>query len=329
MPVYLYWGEDDFAMQEEISKLKQAVVDPHWFQFNYDKLSGQDEATLREGLNQAMTPVFGMGDRLIWLVETNICQSCSEDLLLELKRTLPQIPSCSHLLLTCSKKPDSRLKSTKLLQKYATVKDFALIPPWQTEAILKKVQETAQQRRVKLTYKATEMLAKSVGNDSRLLANELEKLSLYQEDKNVPIDVDIIKTLVNVSPQNSLALATAILKKDISQALQLINELINLNEPPLRIIATLVAQFRTWTIVKLMLEKGDKNEQEIAVAAEMGNPKRIYFLKKEIKGVSGEQLLGTFPLLLQIELGLKKGADPLMIFETKIIEIIKLLVLKN
>jgi DNA polymerase-3 subunit delta len=111
--------------------------------------------------------------------------------------------------------------------------------------------------------------------------------------------------------------------------LQLINELINLNEPPLRIIATLVAQFRTWTIVKLMLEKGDKNEQEIAVAAEMGNPKRIYFLKKEIKGVSGEQLLGTFPLLLQIELGLKKGADPLMIFETKIIEIIKLLVLKN
>ena len=325
MPIYFYWGEDDFAMQAEIAKLKQNVVDPNWIQFNYDKLSGQDEASILEGLNQAMTPVFGMGERLIWLVETNICQSCSEDLLLELKRTLPQIPSYAHLLFTCTKKPDSRLKSTKLLQKYAEVKNFALIPPWQTEAIIKKVQQTAQKKEVNLTYKATEMLAKSVGNDSRLLANELEKLSLYQKNKNIPIDIDVILALVNVSTQNSLVLATAILKKDVSQALELINDLINLNEPPLRIVATLVGQFRTWTIVKLMLEKGVKNDKEIAVAADIGNPKRIYFLKKEINSVSGEQLLAVLPILLELELGLKKGANPLMILETKVIEIIKIL----
>lgn len=322
MPVYFYWGEDDFAMQEAIADLKQSVLDSNWIQFNYDKLSGQDQTTIREGLNQAMTPVFGIGDRLIWLVETNICQSCPEDLLLELTRTLPQIPTYAHLLFTSSKKPDSRLKSTKLLQKYGTVKEFALIPPWQTEAIIKKVQETAQEKQVKLTPQATEILANSVGNDSRLLANELDKLALYQQDKNVPIEGNIVTALVNVSSQNSLGLASAIIKKDISQALQLINELINLNEPALRIVATLVGQFRTWTLLKLMLEKGDKNDQEIATASEIGNPKRIYFLKKEINGVSGEQLLKILPILLELELGLKKGANPLMILETKIIEII-------
>lgn len=325
MPVYFYWGEDDFSMQTEISQLKKKVVDPNWIQFNYDKLSGKDEEQIREGLNQAMTPVFGIGERLIWLRETNICQSCSEDLLLELKRTLPQIPTYAHLLLTCNKKPDSRLKSTKLLQKYAEVKIFALIPPWQTEVIIKKVQQKAQENQVNLTPQATELLAKSVGNNSRLLANELAKLSLYQQDKNIAIDVDLIKALVNVSTQNSLSLANAMLHKNVAHALELINDLINLNEPALRIVATLVGQFRTWTIVKLMLEKGNKSDQEIASAAAIGNPKRVYFLKKEIQSVSGTQLLKTLPILLELELGLKKGAEPLTILETKAIEIVKVL----
>lgn len=325
MAIYFYWGEDDFLIQEEITKIKKNVLDLDWIQFNYEKLSGQKEEDIRAGLNQAMTPAFGSGDRLVWLEEISICQSCTEELLTELTRTLPQIPDNSHLLFTSSKKPDARLKSTKLLQKYATVKNFELIPIWQIEAIAKKVKEIAEEKEINLTKSAIEMLAKSVGNDSRLLTNELEKLALYQSNKNIAIDEEVIKNLVNISMQNSLALATTIIRKDLSQALQLINELINLNEPALRIVATLVGQFRTWILVKLMLEKGDKNDQEIAVSVGVGNPKRVYFLKQEIKSISSQQLLKTLPLFLELELGLKKGANPLMILESKVIEIINIL----
>ena len=324
MPVYFFWGDDEFAINQAITTFKERVIDPHWVQFNYDKLSGTQPETLTEALIQAMTPVFGMGHRLIWLVETNICQSCPEDLLSELERTLPQIPSSSHFIFTSSKKPDSRLKSTKILQKYATIKEFSLIPPWQTEAIVKKVQATAQTQGVKLTADATQLLATCVGNDSRLLWNELEKLSLYQQGKNTPIDVDVVTALVNVSTQNSLQLATTILQGDVSQSLRLVNDLINLNEPALRIVATLVGQFRTWTIVKLMLETGEKNEREIASAAQIGNPKRIYFLRQEIQAISGQQLLATLPVLLELELSLKRGAEPLATLETKIIELINI-----
>jgi len=52
----------------------------------------------------------------VWLVDTTLCQQCSEELLAELKRTLTAIPENSVLLLTCSSKPDGRLKSTQLLQ---------------------------------------------------------------------------------------------------------------------------------------------------------------------------------------------------------------------
>jgi len=39
-----------------------------------------------------MTPPFGAGSRLVWLVDTTLCQQCSEELLTELKRTLTAIP---------------------------------------------------------------------------------------------------------------------------------------------------------------------------------------------------------------------------------------------
>ena len=45
-----------------------------------------------QALNQAMTPPFGSGQRFIWLVDTPIAQRCSEALLAELERTLPNIP---------------------------------------------------------------------------------------------------------------------------------------------------------------------------------------------------------------------------------------------
>jgi DNA polymerase-3 subunit delta len=323
MPIYFFWGEDDFAINQAIATLKQKAIDPNWVQFNYDKLSGTQPENLIEALTQAMTPVFGRGERLIWLADTNLGQSCPEDLLSELERTLPQIPSSSHLLFTSSQKPDFRLKSTKLLEKYGTIQDFSLIPPWQTEAILKKVRETAQNQGVKLTPAATELLATSVGNDSRVLVNELEKLSLYQQDTNTPLDVDVVAALVNVSNQNSLQLATAILQGDVAQSLRLVHDLINLNEPALRIVATLVGQFRTWAIVKLMLEAGNKNDKEIASAADITNPKRIYFLRKEIQAISGRQLLATLPVLLELELSLKRGAEPLATLETKIIELMQ------
>ena len=30
MPVYLYWGEDDFAIAQAVEKLRHKVLDPNW-----------------------------------------------------------------------------------------------------------------------------------------------------------------------------------------------------------------------------------------------------------------------------------------------------------
>ncbi|GAB4533920.1 MAG: DNA polymerase III subunit delta [Pleurocapsa sp.] len=321
MPVYFYWGEDDFAIAKAVERLQSKVLDPNWLQFNYHKLTGDRAENIIEGLNQVITPVFGLGERLVWLDNTNICQQCSQDTLTELERTLAIIPTSSHLLLTSNKKPDGRLKSTKLIKKYAIVQNFDLILPWETELIERQVTDLAAQIGVKLNQKGRQLLAESVGNNTRQLWNELEKLAIYSSDRNTVLDETAIATLVVCHTQNSLQLATAIKEGKTQEALGLVTDLINRNEPALRIIATLVGQFRAWTIVKLMQAAGEKDNKAIAAAAGINNPNRIYYLTKEINRVSTEQLLAALPVMLDLEYRLKRSADSLSTLQTKIIEL--------
>jgi DNA polymerase-3 subunit delta len=321
MPIYVYWGEDDFALEKAVASLRSSILSPLWASFNYTTFTPDQSDTTIQGLNQAMTPPFGDGGRLVWLVNSTLWQQCPDNVLAELQRTLPVIPETSFLLLTNRNKPDERLKSTKLLKQFAFFQEFPLIPPWKTELLVQAVKQAAESVGVKLTPVSAEMLAEAVGNDTRLLYNELEKIRLYAQGSNKPQDADVIAQLVRNTTQNSLQLAAAIRMGNTESALNLVTDLINASEPGLRIVATLIGQFRTWLWVKIMMESGERNPQEIAKAAEIGNPKRIYFLQQEVKFMKVQQLISTLPLLLELEVGLKQGSPELPTLQTKVIEL--------
>lgn len=321
MPIYLYWGEDDFALTQAVNELRESVLDSSWVSFNYDKIPPDRPDAVIQGLNQAMTPPFGMGKRLVWLADTTVCQQCSETLLAELERTLPSIPDESVLILTTSTRPDGRLRSTKLLQKHAHIREFSLIPPWKTEELVHRVHSHSQQAGIRLTKNGAELLAQAVGNDTRQLFNELDKLRLYAGDSSKSIDEKMVAALVTFNTQNSLQLATAILQGNGAKALELVADLIDKNEPALRIVATLIGQFRTWLWVKLMVSEGERDQKAIATAAEVGNPKRIYFLTRDVQFLCVIQLSSTLRVLLELEFLLKRGSEPLTTLQTKVIEL--------
>ena len=321
MPIYFYWGEDEFTLQKAVTSLRDRILDPQWSSFNYSQLAPEQPNAVIEALDQVMTPPFGSGSRLIWLVNTTICQHCGEDVLTELKRTLPVVPDTSVLLLTSRSKPDGRLKSTQLLQKYASFEEFSLISPWDTKQLLQQVQKAAASVGVKLTQRSVELVVESVGNDTRQLYSEMEKLLLYAGDNRQPLDVDVVAELVRGNNQNSLQLAAAIRSGDVSKALLLVAQLIDRNEPGLKIVATLIGQFRTWLWVKLMMNDGERSDRAIALAAEVSNPKRIYFLQQEVKQLSLGQLVSTLPLLLELEVSLKQGREQMSTLQTKVIEL--------
>lgn len=321
MPVYFYWGDDDYQISQAVKKIIDTHVDPMWRDFNYAKVNATSDFEIMDGLNQAVTSPFGMGNRLTWLANTSIAQKCSESLLAELERTFTNLPSDSYLLFTASNKPDGRAKSTKLLQKYAKVLEFSLIPPWKVEAIAQLVRQAATEIGLKLSNDGVDLLVDAIGNDTRRLTMELQKLQLAYYQHTKPITAKEIAPLVQISAHNSLQLASAIRAADTSQALSLIAELLRNNEVGLRICATLVGQFRTWLWIKLMQESGVRDDKEIAEAAEIGNPKRVYFLKQEVQGLSSQRLMQSLDILLRLEADLKHGKEETATLQTAVIEL--------
>ncbi len=328
MVIYLFWGDDDFALTKAVTALKDKSLDANWASFNFERINAEQPEGALAALTQAMTPPFGMGKRFIWLVEPPFLQQASDSVTQELERTLPQLLESSVVVITGKKKPNGRLKSTKLLQKHAEVKEFSAIPPWKTDQITDKVRQAAKEVGVRLTRASGEFLVEAVGNNTRQLYNELEKLRLFGngtvndgQTEAEPLDLETVAGLITTSTQSSLQLASAIRMGDTGKALELVADLLGRNEPALRIVATLVGQFRTWLWVRVMTEAGERDEKAIAQAAGIGNPKRIYFLRQEIHGLSQPQLLQAMPVLLSLESEIKIGRNPEATLQTKVIEL--------
>jgi DNA polymerase-3 subunit delta len=210
MQIYLFWGEDDFAIAQAVTSLRQTVLDPNWASFNYDKIIAEFPDAVVEGLDRALTPPFGTGSRFVWLANTTVTQQCSQELLAQLERTLPVIPPTTVLLLTSVKKPDSRLKSTKLIFQSAQVREFSPIPPWNEKELAQRVRQVAGEMNVKLTATAIELLAQSIGSDTRQLYSELEKLLLFAGNRSQPLNPEEVAALVHCHAQNTFQLADAI-----------------------------------------------------------------------------------------------------------------------
>lgn len=333
MPIYFFWGADEFRLKKAVVALRDRALDANWASFNYDRIAPDIADGPMQALNQSVTPPFGMGQRFVWLQDTTLGQRCPEDVLAEMTRTLPLVPDTTVLLLTSANKPDGRLKSTKLLKKHAEVREFATIAPWQTDQLIDQVKRVAQEQNLRLKPESAALLAEAVGADTRRLYNEVEKLSVYWssqasvEDsgagtlKTDPLPPEVITRLVAVSTQTSFQLSEALIGGKVAQALGLVSDLLANNEPALRVVATLVGQFRRWLWVSLLAAEGNRDVRAIAKAAEINNPKRVYILQKQIRGCSPKQLHKALSLLLELEFQLKRGAPDEITLQTKMIEI--------
>lgn len=320
-------------MARAIAPLRDRV-DPAWASFNFEKIPPDRDDSVPEALGRAITPPFGAGDRLVWLVDTVLAQRCPEAWQTELERTLPQIPANTILLFSSRTKPDGRLKSTKLLQKNAEIREFPLLAAWKIEDLLRQVKQAAQDVGVALEPAAAELLAEAVGNQTRQLYIELEKLKLYvtsqgadrpQRGSSLPlVTAADVAALVSVSTQTSFELAKVIFAGDTARALGLIADLLGRNENALVIQSILVREVRSRLWIKLAIDRGDRDDQALAKAIELRNPKQLFFLKKEVQPLAIEALAEALRLLLAQEVALKRGADPLETLQIKAIELCQL-----
>ena len=328
MPIHLYWGDDEAARNRAVEALIDTRLDPTWAAINLSRLDGNDPAQAAQALEEARTPPFGSGARVVVLQRSPFCNQCPAELAAQLDANLALINPDCHLLLVSSGKPDARLRTTKALQQLvkegrASEQSFALPPIWDGAGQVQLVTRTATDLGLTLEPAAAEALAEAIGSDSARLASELEKLSLYvssleasslevsSRNSNVaPITLEAVQALVGGRSTSALAVGDALLAGRPADAIALSDALLEANEPALRIVASLSSQIRGWLWVALLERSGERDPAVIAKAAGIGNPKRIYVMRKQIQGRSPEQMLKLLGQLLEVEAALKRGADP-------------------
>jgi DNA polymerase-3 subunit delta len=313
MPIHLLWGDDEAARSRAVEALIQQRIDPAWQSINLSRLDGSDPAQARQALEEARTPPFGGGDRVVLLQRSPFCNQCPAELAEQLEAALPLIPESCHLLLVNSAKPDARLRTTKALQKLvkagkAHEQSFQLPAIWDGAGQIELVQRTARELGLALEPAAAEALSEAIGSDSARLASELEKLALYVGGK--PITAAAVEALVGSQATNALQVGDALLAGQPAEAVALVDALLTANEPALRIVATLCGQIRGWLWVSLLDQQGESDVNAIAKAAGIGNPKRIYVMRKQIRGRKPARFLALLRQLLEVEAALKRGSDP-------------------
>ena len=149
-------------------------------------------------------------------------------------------------------------------------------------------------------------LVEAIGTDSARLESELRKLSL----RDTSISAARVQELVGGRSTNALAVGDALLEGNPGEAIARWDALIEAGEPALRIVATLTGQIRGWLWVSLLEQQGERDVAVIAKAAGIGNPKRIYVMRKQLQGRPPKRFLSLLGRLLEVEARLKRGAQP-------------------
>ena len=311
MPIHLIWGDDAAARDRAIDALINAKLDPSWSSINLSRLDGAESGQADQALEEARTPPFGTGDRVVLLQRSPFCNNCPSELADRFEAALDLIPTNSHLLLVNPAKPDGRLRTSKALQKrikqgLAEEQRFPLPAIWDGAGQRQLVQQTAEALGLSVQPEAIDALVDAIGTDSARLESELRKLAL----RSTTISAELVHALVGGRATNALAVGDALLDGDPGEAVARWDALIDAGEPALRIVATLTGQIRGWLWVSLLEADGERDVAVIAKAAGIGNPKRIYVMRKQLQGRQPKRFLSLLSRLLDVEARLKLGAQP-------------------
>ncbi|MBI4546335.1 MAG: DNA polymerase III subunit delta [Ignavibacteriae bacterium] len=311
-PLYLFYGEEDFLVEETLSTLIEEALGPTTQSFNLDIVYGSDV----DGKDVvSLASAFPMlGDRRVVVVK-------EFDKLPNKDTLLPFIekPLASTLLVVISSKPDFRQTIFKSLEKNGTVTEFRSlydneVPGW----IRKRFEKFGK----KATVEACQFIQGYVGKSLREIQNEVDKLIIYVDDKET-IDEDDVTRVVGMSRQfNIFELSKAVGEKDLSRSLEILEHMMRVGESPLLIIIMLTRYFqKLW----MLQEMNGKTASQNQLAAGIGvSP----FFLREYLDASGKypalQIEQCFQALTKADETLKStSTDPNLVMTLLVYQLIR------
>jgi len=290
--VYLLYGTNDFAIQKEIEKITK--------DFDKMNISKYDltEDDIKDVINDAETFSMFADSKVVIAENATIFTSSGNGDLEILENYLAHINPNTILIFTVNEeKVDERKKITKKIKK-----DYKLISFNQNETPNSLVRNLLNDYNI--TSSNINLLIDRVGTNPLILENEVNKIKLYKDDKTVTKE-DIINLTTKRPEIDIFKLIDDIVMKNKDEALEIYNEMLKVNEEPLKIVILLASQFRLMYQAKELAKKGysEKNISEVLKV----HPYRVKLALQKGKKYKAETLLNYLSVLADIDIAIKTG----------------------
>lgn len=291
--VYLFYGLKEYRINEHIKKLCKDIDE-----ININKYD-LNSADIKDILEDAKT-ISMFGDKKIVIIDNAIMFSGSSSLgSEEVENYLNNINENTILIFILhNEKIDSRKKICKLINKVGKVIEYNEEEnPISLANFLLKGYD--------IDSSTVNFLINRVGNNPLIIKKEIEKIKIYKDEEKAITKDDILNLTIKSVDVDIFKLIDSIVKKDKETAIEIYNEMLKINEEPLKVIIILANQFRIMYQSKELLKKG-YTEKDIASILKI-HPYRVKLAIQNGRSYSSKTLLKYLNDLADIDIGIKTG----------------------
>jgi DNA polymerase-3 subunit delta len=312
--VYLFHGDDEFAINQHAAALQEKLGDPAMAALNLQRLDGRT-ASLDE-LHTAVRAMPFLVERRLVFVTHPLARLTSPAARQSFETLLASTPPSTALVLL-----EYSLLEDESLKKYPSqqIKDHWLV------ALVKKnpermycracelpqgaemvrwIQAQAAAGGGQLSAQAAELLSSLVGGDTRLAAQEVAKLLAYVNYRR-PVEAEDVDLLTaNVAEVDIFAMVDALGNRNGRQAISLLHRLLQERDAQ-SLFGMVVRQFRLLLLTAEVLEAGGGEAEVVRQARVAGFIARK--LIPQARRFSLSDLEAIYRRLLEVDVAVKTG----------------------
>jgi DNA polymerase-3 subunit delta len=304
--VYLFYGTEEFLIEEEIDsvirRVNPVMPDMNVTFYRYE------ETPVQDAIREAYTLPF-MAERRVIVFRgmeslTSVRGSCKVDHdLASLERYLVHPAESTVFIVTVpGEKLDERKKLTQLFRNHANVRAFNGLKP---QEAVPWIQKKAQAMGIRIHPDAALHLYHAVAGHLRIAVSELEKIALYTGEGTMVTTETLEPLVVRLPEGNVFHFVDCVMRRKWTQASQLLEDLLALREPPLKLTALLARQCR---LVWFCLAPSNRGRSMQDIAQRLGvHPYAARMAAEQAKGFTIRQLERMIRELAEMDYAVKSG----------------------
>ena len=294
--ICLLYGEDEYLRNEYLKKIKKEFGEIQ-LGINYVQV---DENNVSNIISNIETPAFGFPSKLIIAKDTGLFKkkNALADTLSDYLKTA-NLEGVELVFVEIAPEKNALFNT---ISKIGEVKEFK---EQKLPQLITKVKSIAKAYNVNIAENVASYFIECVGTNMSDIINELRKLIEYAGNGGTIVKKDIDALSIKKSESIIFDLTDNLGRKKISEAIEVLHNLIYAKEPIQRILIMLYNHFKKLYIIKLAVEENKNVAQSLKL-----KPNQAFLVGKyqtQAKYFSKEELRSLLEELIKIDSSSKSG----------------------